>query len=133
MGIQKRTNNEGVVFLKKKPPGSRNLPRSYSSYQVLEKCASEWSALKPCALESTQKLFLQNVHDLENIFKHKKSETIGNTENYLCYDNFVTVFVMKTKLTPEETCRESWSGNIVLVCKVSRGSRKKKELCSDCQ
>lgn len=37
----------------------------------------------------------------------KKSETIGNTENSLCYDDFVTVFVMKTKLTPEETCRES--------------------------
>lgn len=71
-GYPKEDKQWRSSFSKKKPPGSRNLPRSYSSYHVLEKCASEWSALKPCALESTQKLFLQNVHDLENIFKHKK-------------------------------------------------------------
>lgn len=38
------------------------------------------------------------------------------------------------KLSPEETCSESWTGNMEFVCKVSHWStEREKKYCSDCQ
>lgn len=121
MDIQKRINNEGLV----QKTGCRSLPRSNTSSRYV---CFEMSRFETTCGEVNTKL---QIISLKRVWPGKylyaqEAKTIRNPELSLCFDDFGTVFVMKTKLTPEETCRESWSEKRVLVCNVSHGSREKK-------